>query len=90
MTYTCQSHCISSFAEMKNTEKQSEKLDPKTNLIGSLERLYNELDNFPKEQPLESDIFLAIAKETENAYMKLNTFSENFKKIRIYHTYKKE
>ena len=88
MTYTKQPHCITNFVEKRNTEKPNEKLNPQTNLIDSLERLYNELHDFSEEPPLENEILMAITQETENAYEKLNTLLDNFKKTEVYNTKK--
>ena len=88
MTYTKQPHCTASYDENKKNEKPeiTENPDPQTILYDSLVRLYAELDDLSKEHPLRDEILLAITQETENAYEKLNTFLENFKKTGIYYS----
>ena len=62
MTHTKQQCCIAFINEKKNTEepKITDNLSPQTILLGSLDRLYAELDDFEK---LARKCFIDIAKQ---------------------------
>ena len=85
MTNSKQLACQATINRRNHTEKTetTRKIDPLTNLIGSLDRLSAEINSLLNEQPPGNEVLPDISQEAANVYAKLTTLYEEIKNTRI-------